>query len=187
LSLQGQHAFDALAEAHLGPWSRRMNGNALLLLRSGYEYVCSVRAGPAPLPGLMVDRGTRRPLFTSVGGVAILQALPEEERRDVMENNTAQEIARRGTARLAQLERVRERSGRHGFGVNLGDVVTGVHAFAVPLHGPDSKVFAALCLMGTAEQFPEARIEDLRKELLAEAAVLEAQAAKLLFSPGTAD
>ena len=187
LSLQGQHAFDALAEGHLAAWSRRMNGNALLLLRSGHEYVCSVHAGPAPLPGLMVHRGTRRPLFTSVGGVAILQALPEEERREVMENNVAQEVARRGTARLGQLERVRERSARHGFGVNLGDVVAGLHAFAVPLRGPDGKVFAALCLMGTAAQFPEERLDQVHKELLAEAATLEAHASKLLFSPGTAD
>jgi DNA-binding Lrp family transcriptional regulator len=46
---------------------------ALLMLRSGFEYVCSVRAGLARLPGLMVDQGTRRPLFSSAGGVAILQ------------------------------------------------------------------------------------------------------------------
>jgi DNA-binding IclR family transcriptional regulator len=187
LSLQGQHAFDALAEARLLPWSRRLQGNALLLLRSGYEYVCSVRAGPVPLPGLMVDRGTRRPLFTSVGGVAILQALSEDERRDVVENNTAQEIGRRGTARLGQLERLRERSARHGFGVNLGDVVAGLHAFAVPLRGPEGKVFAALCLMGSAERFPESRLDEVHQELLAEAAALEAEAAKLLFSPGTSD
>lgn len=187
LSLQGQHAFDALAEGHLAAWARRMNGNALLLLRSGHEYVCSVRAGPSPLPGLMVHRGTRRPLFTSVGGVAILQTLPEAERREVMENNVAQEVARRGTTRLGQLERVRERSARHGFGVNLGDVVAGLHAFAVPLHGPEGKVFAALCLMGMAAQYPEEDVEAVHKELLAEAAALEAHAAKLLFSPGTAD
>jgi hypothetical protein len=44
-----------------------------------------------------------------------------------------QEIARRGDARLDALEKMRERSRRHRFGVNLGGVAPGVHAFALPL------------------------------------------------------
>jgi DNA-binding IclR family transcriptional regulator len=76
---------------------------------------------------------------------------------------------------------------RHGFGVNLGDVVAGLHTFAVPLHGPDGKVFAALCLMGTANQFPEARIEEIHAELTRAAQALEAEAAKTLFSSGATE
>lgn len=181
LSLPGQHAFQAAANAQLASWSHRVNGNALLLLRSGCEYVCSVRAGPARLPGLMIDPGTRRPLFTSVGGVAMLQALSEDEAQEVLANNIAQELAKRGSARLDALQKMRERSARHGFGVNLGDVVGGLHAFAVPLHGPDGKPFAALCLMGTIERFPESQLEDIHGELSRMAQVLEADAARLLF------
>jgi DNA-binding IclR family transcriptional regulator len=182
LSMPSQHAFQAAAEALLGPWARRMNGNALLLLRSGNEYVCSVRTGPSKLPGLMVDLGTRRPLFTSVGGIAILQTLTADEAREALENNVAQEVGQRGEARLAMLQSMRDRSARHGFGVNLGDVVGGLHAFAVPVRSPDSKAFAALCLMGTAEHFPESRIEPLRGELEGMARALELEAAKVLFS-----
>ena len=181
LSLPGQHQFQGAAEAQLAKWAKRMNGTALLLLRSGFEYVCSVRVGPSRVPGLMVEQGTRRPLFTAVGGVAILQALPAAEAQEVLQNNIAQEIAKRGDARLAVLQQMRERSARHGFGVNLGDVVGGVHAFAVPLHGPDAKCFAALCLVGSADAFPEARIEEVRAELSRAAAALEADAARMLF------
>jgi DNA-binding IclR family transcriptional regulator len=52
------------------------------------------------------------------------------------------------------------------------------------LRGPDGKVFAALCLVGTSTQFPEELLEQVHKELLEEAAALEAHAANLLFSPG---
>ncbi len=187
LSLPGQHAFQAAAEAKLAGWARRVDGTALLLLRSGFEYVCSVRAGPAKLPGLMVDRGTRRPLFTSVGGVAIIQTLEESEAREVLENNTAQEVAKRGTARLEALRQVRERSAKHGYGVNLGDVVAGLHALAVPLRGPDRKAFAALCLMGSADRFPEARLPDVHAELTRMAGELEAEAARLVFMTGPAE
>ena len=186
LALPGQHAFQVAAEAQLRAWSRRINGTALLLLRSGAEYVCSVRTGPARLPGLMVDQGTRRPLFTSVGGVAILQTLPAEEAQEVLQNNIAQEVAKRGDARLGVLQKMRERSARHGFGINLGDVVGGVHAFAVPLLGPDGTAFAALCIMGTAERFPETQIEQVRAELTRVAGALEADAAQMLFrTPGS--
>jgi DNA-binding IclR family transcriptional regulator len=187
LSLHGQYAFQAAAEAQLGSWGRRVDGNALLLLRSGYEYVCSVRAGPAKVPGLMVDQGTRRPLFTSVGGVAILQELPEDEAREVLENNIAQEMAKQGTKRLEALQKMRERSARHGFGVNLGDVVGGIHAFAIALRAPDGKPFAALCLMGTAERFPESRLQDIHAELVRMGQVLERDAANMLFSLGVAE
>lgn len=182
LSLPGHHEFQAAAEAHLGSLARRMRGSALLLLRSGYEYVCSVRVGPARLPGLMVEKGTRRPLFTSVGGVAMLQTFPDGEAAEVLRNNIEQEVSKRGDARLAALEAMRKRSARHGFGVNLGDVVGGLHAFAVPVHGPEAKAFAALCLMGTSEGFPEDRLQTIHDELEIVARILEADAAHMLFA-----
>ncbi len=180
LSLPGQHEFQGAVDKQLGAWARRMNGTALLLLRSGFEYVCSARAGTPP-PGLMVEPGTRRPLFTSVGGVAILQTLPAAEAEAVLRNNVEQETAKLGAARLGALRQMRDRSAQHGFGVNLGDVVGGVHAFAVPLAGPDGKAFAALCLIGTADSLPEARIADIRAALDGQARLLEADAAHMLF------
>ncbi len=187
LSLSGHHEFQTAAEIHLGSLSRRMRCSALLLLRSGSEYVCSVHTGPTRLPGLMVEKGTRRPLFTSVGGVAILQTLPENEAVEVLRNNIAQEVARRGEARLGALEKMRRRSARHGFGVNLGDVVGGIHAFAVAVHGPEGKAFAALCLMGTADGLPEENLASIHDELEAAARVLEADAVHMLFANHGAD
>lgn len=178
LALPEHGRFHRRAEVVLQAFARRMAGVALLLLRSGNEYVCSVRAGTLPLSGLMVNLGTRRPLFSSVGGVAILQTLPEEEVHAVLLDNVAQEIGRRGTGRLDALQKMRERSDRHGFGVNLGDVVPGLHAFAVPVRGSRGDVFASLCLMGTADLYGEERLEDLHRELLAAAAKLSADAHK---------
>jgi DNA-binding IclR family transcriptional regulator len=176
LALPDRIRFQRRAETAVQAFARRMGGVALLLLRSGNEYVCSVRAGALPVSGLMVHPGTRRPLFTSVGGVAILQTLRAEEAHEVLMNNVAQEIARHGPGRLEALQTMRERSGRHGFGVNLGDVVTGVHAFAVPVRGSDGQAFAALCLIGTPEVYGEERLEILRDELQLAAEALSATA-----------
>src|SRR5690606_29196635 len=104
--------FRRAAEDAVTGFSRRMNGIGLLLLRSGSEYVCSVRAGTLALPGLMVHPGTRRPLFTSVGGIAIIQTLPEDEAVEVLSQNVMQEVAKRGAGRLGALQAMRERSDR---------------------------------------------------------------------------
>jgi DNA-binding IclR family transcriptional regulator len=179
LALPARAQFQRRAEAAVQAFARRMAGVSLLLLRSGCEYVCSVRAGALPLAGLMVEAGTRRPLFTSVGGVAILQTLPADEARRVLLDNVTQEVARRGTGRLEALQKMRERSDRHGFGVNLGDVVPGLHALAVPVRGTSGEAFAALCLMGTADRYAEQRLPQLRDELQAAAAGLATEAQQL--------
>lgn len=170
--------FQHRAEEKVRAFARRMGGIALLLLRSGNEYVCTVRAGTLHLPSLMVYPGTRRPLFTSVGGVAIMQTLPADEVRQVLLDNVAQEIGRRGTMRLEALQKMRERSDLHGFGVNLGDVVSGLNAFAVPVPGARGDAFAALCLIGTAELYGEEQLTFLHGELLNAAAALAEEAHK---------
>ncbi len=180
LSLPGYAAFQNACDGRLAKFAAQTRAIAWLLLRSGNEYVCAVRKGSLDLRGMMVHAGTRRPLFTSVGGVAILQALPPAQARAILADNVQQETARRGTDRLAALKRMRDRSRKCGFGVNLGDVAPGVHAFAVPVHGADGRAFAAVCLTGSADQFPEARIEELRQAISAVASAVEGDAHELL-------
>jgi DNA-binding IclR family transcriptional regulator len=176
LALPDHGEFQRRAEPRVHAFARRMHSICLLQYRSGNEYVCSVRAGTLKLTGLMVYEGTRRPLFTSAGGVAILQTLPVEEARRVLLSNVSQEVARHGTGRLAALQTMRERSDLHGFGVNFGDVVPGSYAFGMPVRNSAGEAFAALCLVGTPELLGKHQLEGLRRELMTTAASLEAEA-----------
>ncbi|MEJ8825911.1 helix-turn-helix domain-containing protein [Variovorax humicola] len=182
LSLPGYAAFQQACERRLAKFAVQTEAIAWLILRSGNEYVCAVRKGTLELRGLMVHVGTRRPLFTSVGGVAILQTLPSLDTENILVDNAQQEIAQRGEGRLAALRKMRDRSQRHGFGVNLGDVAPGVHAFAVPVCSSDGHAVAAVCLTGLPEQFPEERLAEIRKALGEVAAGVEGDAYKLLGS-----
>lgn len=173
LSLPGYAAFQRACEARLHKFAASLDAIAWVILRSGNDYVCCSRQGTLELRGLMVQEGTRRPLFTSVGGVAILQTLPMLEADTILVDNQRQEIAQRGDARLDALEKMRERSRRHRFGVNLGDVAPGVHAFALPLRGVDDRAMGALCLCGTPRQFPQARVEEVRASMAPVAAAIE--------------
>ena len=178
LALPDQVQFQLRAEAMLQVFARRLGGIAVLLLRSGNEYVCSVRAGALALSGSVLYPGARRPLFTAAGGVAIFQTLAPDEAHAVLLDNVAQEVARCGTGRLAALQKMRERSDRHGFGVNLGDVLPGVHAFAVPVRAADGSTVASLSLLGTPELYGEPRIDELHRELDAMAVALSAEVRK---------
>ncbi|MFT3821156.1 MAG: helix-turn-helix domain-containing protein [Rubrivivax sp.] len=178
LALPDSTQFQRVAESHLQPFARRLGGVVLLQLRSGNEYVCSLRLGALSLTALMVYPGTRRPLFTSAGGIAILQTLDADAQRRILLDNVAQEIAKQGAGRLEALQRMRERSARHGFGVNLGDVVPGVHAFGVPVTSERQGAFAAVCLIGTTDLYGAERVDEIRGALDEIAALLAAEARK---------
>lgn len=169
-----QHArYQQAAEATVAQLARRMKGVVILLLRSGNEFVCSVRAETCEIAGAMVHPGTRRPLITSAGGVAILLALDPCTQHKVLADNMTQEIKRHGTSRLAGINRMLDRSVELGFGVNLGDLVPGLHAFGVPVHEKRSTVFAGLCLIGPPDRYDGSRIDELRQALDLAAADLQ--------------
>lgn len=180
LSLPGYAAFQQACERRLAKFAVQTEAIAWLMLRSGNEYVCAVREGALELRGLMVHVGTRRPLFTSVGGIAILQTLPALEAENILRDNVQQETVQRGDGRMDALRTMRDRSQRHGFGVNLGDVAPGVHAFAVPVCGDNGHAVAAVCLTGLPEQFGEERIPELHQALREVAAGVQSDARQFL-------
>lgn len=182
LSLPGYAAFQHACEQRLAKFAIQTESIAWLMLRSGSEFVCAVRQGDLELRGLMVHVGTRRPLFSSVGGVAILQTLPSLEADRILQENVLQETAQRGDGRLDVLNRMRERSLLHGFGVNLGDVAPGVHAFAVPVCSSNGSAIAAVCLTGLPDHLGEARLPEIRQALFEVAGGVESDARQFLGS-----
>lgn len=161
LALPQYTEFQRYAEDIVTRFARRMGGVALFQLRSGNEFVCSVRSGTVTMTGVMVYAGTRRPLFTSAGGVAILQTLNPDEAQAILLDNVSCEIRRHGTKRLESLQKMLVKSDEHGFGVNFGYVVPGSHAFGVPVCGANGEAFAGICLVGTPEAYSEDRLDEL--------------------------
>ncbi len=153
----------------------RSPGVALLFLPSGEEFVCVDRAGAATIMGLSIEVGTRRPLLASAGGVAMLLALPEAEQEHMVQANL-RALQGFSAPRLAAVQRMLRRSRRLGFGVNLGDLVPGIHAFGVPLTDTRGRPFASISIVGRAQALPRARSAEFEALLRAEAARIEAPA-----------
>ncbi|PVX81646.1 IclR family transcriptional regulator [Paraburkholderia unamae] len=179
LALPEHAQFQRSAETILRVFAHEMNCVAMLLLRSGDDFVCAVREGSALHTGTMMHPGTRRPLITSAGGLAILLTLPEREASRIVAENTEQEIKRHGHGRLNGLKRMRERSAQYGMGLNLGDLVPHSFAYALPVRNRAGETFAAFVITGKPEQFPESSVDELRLKLRRVADALEIESAVL--------
>lgn len=150
-------------------------GVAFLYLRSGTEFVCAERVGPSTLKGMSVEVGTRRPLVVSAGGVAILLALPGSEQRRITHANLLQ-IESFGPARRSAVKKMLYRSRRAGFGLNLADVVPGIHAVGVPVANEAGEAFASLCVACASQDLSDDRIVALVERMRKEARALAPQA-----------
>ena len=76
LSLPAFGDLQHTARKRLAEVAKRTSCIAFLFLRSGDDFVCAVRVGSRELKALTIFLGSRRPLITSAGGVAILLKLP---------------------------------------------------------------------------------------------------------------
>ena len=179
LSLPQLSAFQAACAAPLARVAKRLNGEALLYLRSGADFVCAGRAGASQLKALTIELGTRRPLIVSAGGLALLVALPKDEARAVIEENLTR-VVRFGEARIRSLKRVIRRSQSCGYGVSESDIVPGVSAFGVPIRNARGDAFASISIVGSSESFPSSRAPEVIETLEREGRLIEREAHRLL-------
>lgn len=157
LTLPPLAEFQAACQAPLARVARRTRGVAFMYLRSGTDFVCAARVGATSLKGLTIHVGTRRPLVTSSGGVAILVALPQEEFRRIVAENMKR-VAGFGELRIKSIEKMIRRSREQGYGINLGDIVPGINSFALAIRDAKNAPFASLVVSGATEDLPAKEI-----------------------------
>lgn len=122
---------------------------AFVFMRSGNDFVCVARAGRGPLRALSIEVGMRRPLLLSAGGVAILLALPAQDREAIVAENRKR-LARAKDARLANIERMLRRSARLGYALNRNDIVPGITAIGVGVGLPSPWHCASVLVAGAS-------------------------------------
>jgi len=113
----------------------------------------------------------------SMSGIAMLLPLPRKEQQALIA----------GVRKLPPTEerassprRILERSRRHGFGVNRGDVVPGLAGIAVPLMDAVGWPFAAIGIMGPTGMFAGDRVSRLGETLRDDAYRIAHQHAELI-------
>lgn len=153
LGLAAAPQFDVDRHVRL-PLSRAagaLGGTLFVKVRSDADSVCVARYdGAAPAPSLLLEVGGRRPLCFTAGGVAMLMQLPHA-RQLAIEQRNANEIRAQGRDQWAGVRRMLQRSRQQGFGLNLGDIVPGISAIAVPVTGVAASLSLALPGPGPSE------------------------------------
>lgn len=132
-----------------------------LILRSGSEAVCLDRCeGPSPIRVLTLSVGSRRPLGLGAGGLALLSALPDEERLPMLQAVAPRtlEIASVGEAEL--LEAVTA-TRKEGFAYVTSRVTLGVSAVGVPIRDGLGRPFAAVSIAAIHARMPRDRAASL--------------------------
>lgn len=169
LSTPSYTMFQAECQPILARVAKRLQGYALLCVRSGTDSVCVATAGARAYVGTAFDVGTRRSLTATATGVAILIAMPPAEREAVVAKllNEGDGQARSKQAFL----RMWRKSVAAGFAVNQGYTARGVNAVGVPLNDASKYPFGSFTLAGDAVHLPAPRMtetaEILRREGLA--------------------
>lgn len=178
LALPRSHAgFVDAARPCLLRLARKTGVMAYLMLRSGSDLVCAAREGTLKQQAFSIEPGSRRPLLSGAHGIAMLIELPEAERRRVVDQNL-KELQRLGTRWVRGLERVLAESLRHGFGVHRGEIVSGVHALAVPILDAKRAPFASLSLLGPGDALPPSKTRAAVALLQEEAKYLAGEASR---------
>jgi DNA-binding IclR family transcriptional regulator len=126
---------------------------------------------------LSIHVGTRRPLLSSAGGIAVVLALPKDEARQVIAANKAV-ISRASGVSIAVIERMVRESERRGLGVNEQNVIPGWNAYGVPVVDSTGRVFASIMVAGEAARLSPAAVPDLMEVLTAAAQALSREAAR---------
>ena len=179
LSLPAHAAFQAACRAPLTRISNRFAGLSFLYLRSDTDLVCAGRAGDPVYHGLSMDIGTRRPLISSAGGVAILIALPEDEAGSIVAENVKQ-LGGMDNPTVRALQRMLTRSQTLGFSFNQSETARGIHAFGIPIRDAEGTPFASITVVASAAAFPAARGPEIVAGLAEAGQRIEREAARLL-------
>jgi len=166
-------------QKHLDIIARHFGSLALLNFRSNADFVCAARSGESVYRGTAMEVGTRKPLISSAGGVAILIALLPAEAQAIMAQNRKR-LAQLGPAHLRSLDKMIRRSLHLGFSFNQSETARGVHAFGIPIRDALGEVFASITLAASANDFPASRAREVVDFLSIQAGSIEQEAQRLL-------
>lgn len=147
-----------VSQPSLEALARETEDSVFLSLRSGDEAVCiDLHPGTSPVRVITLEVGTRRPLGAGAGGLAILGALPADERQDVFER-VAPVLKQTWGLSGAALEESIRLFDKEGYALIRNRVHAGVSAVGYPVRGASGQPIAALSIASFNERLGPQRV-----------------------------
>lgn len=136
-----------------------------LVVRSGFDAVCMHRReGSFPIRTLVLDVGSRRPLGVGAGGLAILAAIAEDERREIIER-VGPNLKAFGNLTAEALDASCRQVHEAGAAVIQDRVNLGVCAVGMPFKDAMAQPIGALSVAALTQRMSAKRIQRIADEL----------------------
>lgn len=136
-----------------------------VVIRSGDEAVCIERhEGPSPIRVLTLQIGSRRPLGLGAGGLAILAALPDEERHAILDK-VAGRIAVDYDFPEKALRESMAAARRQGYALIRNRITPGVTAIGMPFRNTLGRVVGTVSIAAINARMTPARVALLRPQI----------------------
>jgi DNA-binding IclR family transcriptional regulator len=136
-----------------------------LMIRSGFDAVCMHRhEGAFPIRALVLEVGSRRPLGVGAAGLAILSAIEEGERLDIIDRVSMNLSGFRGLTPEA-LAHDCKRTHTLGASFIRNTVSLGVSAVGVAFRNPLLQPMGALSVAAISQRMTSGRMKDIAGKL----------------------
>lgn len=175
LAAAQQFDIQHVCRPHVAQLAQDAGDTVYLVMRSGVEAVCLDRCeGPSPIRVMTLEIGSRRPLGLGAGGLAILAALDEAERDEVVAQ-IEERPAALGKLTTAELNRSVAAARLAGYSLISGRVTPGVTAVGVAFKDTLHRPIGAISIAAITERMDAPRVRTLAAKLRAVAKVIEAE------------
>ncbi len=163
LGLAGATMYDLrdLCEEVMDRLSAETGDTIYLVVRSGFDAVCVHRhEGSFPIRTLVLDVGSRRPLGVGAGGLALLAAMDDEERAEVINRIGPKLKAFRGVT-TSFLERASIQARQDGFAIIQDTVNLGVSAVGHVFRDGMGQPLGALSVAALSHRMGRSRLQHI--------------------------
>ena len=165
-----------IAQPHLERLSRDVDESVSAGVLDEADIVYVARVPTRRIMSVRITIGTRFPAYATSIGRALLAGLPDAEAEAVLDASDLRPLTDRTIADraelLAELARVRQQ----GWAVVDGELEPGLRSIAVPLHGRDGAVIAAINVSSSStRESTEHQIERYVPALLRTGAAIDAE------------
>ena len=159
------HDIRDLCDETMSSLARATGDTVYLVVRSGFDAVCMHRReGEFPIRALVLEVGSRRPLGVGAGGLAILSAIDDDEREEIIDR-VAPSLPAFGKLSADDLRMASFKSREEGAAIIENRVSLGVRAVGVAFRNSMNHAAGALSVAALSQRLNQRRSQQIAQLL----------------------
>lgn len=149
------------AKPHLERLMKEVEETVFMAVLSGDELVYIAKVDSNRSIKTSAEIGSRKPLYCTGLGKALLSFLPKDQREEILEKIELKAITPKTVIDRAELIHQLDQSKRRGFAIDDEENEEGLYCFAAPIYNADGEIEAAISVAGPKERIKRNESETL--------------------------